>query len=107
MSPEAYKNEKCGYPADVWLLGTLLYEICALCKPFSGDGQKAIETSVLKSQPKRIPTRYSRGLWNLCNEMLVKDPTMRITISDVLSDALIIANAEKYLPPDVFRTEFL
>uniref|UniRef100_A0AC35F5F7 Protein kinase domain-containing protein n=1 Tax=Panagrolaimus sp. PS1159 TaxID=55785 RepID=A0AC35F5F7_9BILA len=37
MSPERAKRECYGFPADIWSLGCILYEICTFRSPFSGE----------------------------------------------------------------------
>lgn len=36
LSPEIVQSNKYGFPTDIWSLGVLLYEICALRPPFNG-----------------------------------------------------------------------
>ena len=43
----------------------------------------------------------------MCNDILVKDPQKRISLHDILADGLVVMNAQKELPPDVFKAEFL
>uniref|UniRef100_A0A914YV16 non-specific serine/threonine protein kinase n=1 Tax=Panagrolaimus superbus TaxID=310955 RepID=A0A914YV16_9BILA len=37
MSPERANREEYSFPADIWSLGCLLYEICTFRSPFSGE----------------------------------------------------------------------
>uniref|UniRef100_A0AC34F3N5 Protein kinase domain-containing protein n=1 Tax=Panagrolaimus sp. ES5 TaxID=591445 RepID=A0AC34F3N5_9BILA len=37
MSPERMNREEYSFPADIWSLGCLLYEICTFQSPFSGE----------------------------------------------------------------------
>jgi NIMA (never in mitosis gene a)-related kinase len=36
LSPEIVQSNKYGFPTDIWSLGVLLYEMCALRPPFNG-----------------------------------------------------------------------
>ena len=57
FAPELYLDEPYSFSADVWSLGIMLYEMCALEYPFnSEDGtQRALAKEVLKKDLKRIP----------------------------------------------------
>lgn len=37
LPPELCKGEAYNHKADIWMLGCLLYELCQLEKPFSGN----------------------------------------------------------------------
>jgi NIMA (never in mitosis gene a)-related kinase len=37
LSPEIVQSNKYGFPTDIWSLGVLFYEICALRPPFNGN----------------------------------------------------------------------
>lgn len=34
MAPELHKGQKYGFPADIWAIGIVLYELCTGCVPF-------------------------------------------------------------------------
>lgn len=36
LSPEIIKNEPYNFKSDMWSLGVILYELCALKPPFNG-----------------------------------------------------------------------
>ena len=46
LPPEICKGEAYNHKADIWMLGCLLYELCQLEKPFSGNAINV--TTVLK-----------------------------------------------------------
>ncbi len=37
LSPEICSGKKYGSKSDIWMLGCLLYELCALKRPFEGE----------------------------------------------------------------------
>ena len=37
LSPEIIKNEPYNFKSDMWSLGVILYELCALKPPFNGN----------------------------------------------------------------------
>ncbi len=65
MNYESY-NEK----SDVWSLGCLLYEICALRPPFTATTQAELASKICSGTFTRIPLRYSDDLNKLIATML-------------------------------------
>ena len=55
MSPEVIRREPHDQSADVFSLGCVLYEMCALERAFVSDSREKIEHMVLNSNPPRIP----------------------------------------------------
>jgi len=60
-------NEK----SDVWSVGCLLYELCALRPPFMAANQKELASRITTGRFARIPLRYSDNL-NLVISTLLK-----------------------------------
>jgi len=52
-------NEK----SDVWSLGVILYELCALRLPFTADSQFELIKKVTLGQLQRIPSHFSDDLF--------------------------------------------
>jgi|TARA_B110001450_G_scaffold175286_1_gene163699 NIMA (never in mitosis gene a)-related kinase len=50
MSPEMLKEERYDAKSDIWSLGILLYEMCALQHPFTGSTLKEVADAVHKCE---------------------------------------------------------
>ena len=59
-------NEK----SDIWSLGCLMYELCALSPPFTATNQKALEAKIRIGKFRPIPSRYSQDLSDLVSSMM-------------------------------------
>ncbi|NXU55185.1 NEK2 kinase, partial [Turnix velox] len=70
MSPEQMNHMSYNEKSDIWSLGCLLYELCALSPPFRAFNQKELAEKISEGKFRRIPARYSDQLNELLKEML-------------------------------------
>lgn len=59
MSPEQMSKSFYNEKSDIWSLGCLMYEMCALVPPFTALNQKNLAEKIKLGQFKRIPSKYS------------------------------------------------
>uniref|UniRef100_A0AAX7UPV5 non-specific serine/threonine protein kinase n=1 Tax=Astatotilapia calliptera TaxID=8154 RepID=A0AAX7UPV5_ASTCA len=79
MSPEQINRMSYNEKSDIWSLGCLLYELCALSPPFTAYNQKELAEKIREGKFRRIPYRYSEEL----NTLLVIKSTPLSYIDDV------------------------
>ena len=108
LAPELYLDQPYQFEADIWSLGVMLYQMCALQYPFnSEDGtQRALAREVLKNEPDRIPDCYSDELNMLVKFLLEKDGSKRPSINQILKFPLIKERIPALLSGDDFQEEF-
>ena len=85
LSPEIVKNSPYSFKTDVWSLGVLLYQMCALKMPFDADSLPNLSKKILKAEYKEIPNNYSDNLKNLIRSLLQVEPKNRPTVKEILS----------------------
>lgn len=51
LAPELWNNKPCTKKSDIWALGVILYELCALQFPFLAEDMNSLEQKVLKEKP--------------------------------------------------------
>jgi len=78
ISPERFNFQPYGFPADIWSLGVLLYELCCLSKPFEKPSD--IPMCKLKSNLSEVRHEYRE----LVRDMLRIKPEDRLTIKQVI-----------------------
>jgi len=59
ISPEIVDNLPYSFKTDIWSLGVILYEMCALKPPFDGRSLPDLAKKITKGQYKRIPSQFS------------------------------------------------
>ena len=91
MAPELYNEQPYSFEADIWSLGIILYELCALDYPFhSSDGsQMMLAKEVVKGNYKDIPDVYSEELRVLLKHLLNIDGSKRPNINQICAFPLI------------------
>jgi NIMA (never in mitosis gene a)-related kinase len=91
LSPEIIENSPYNFKSDMWSLGVLLYEICALKPPFNGGSLHILALQIVRGVYQAVPGHYSENLKSLIGMLIKKDPTKRPNINQIVK-LPIIAN---------------
>ncbi|KAH8062356.1 serine/threonine kinase [Aureococcus anophagefferens] len=88
LSPELCENKPYSYSSDVWALGCVLYELCALKRPFDASNLFGIVYSVVKGDVDldAVSPDASDPLRKLVTRLLTKDADVRPTVTAILAD---------------------
>ena len=70
MSPEIWNNRSYDASSDLWSLGCMMYELCALKPPFAGNSFPELKRAVIAGRYAAIPRKYSDGLGRVIGQML-------------------------------------
>ncbi|XP_076873773.1 serine/threonine-protein kinase Nek2 [Brachyhypopomus gauderio] len=89
MSPEQMNRMSYNEKSDIWSLGCLLYELCALSPPFTAYNQKDLAEKINEGKFRRIPYRYSEELNTLLSRMLHLKDYLRPSVESILQCSLI------------------
>ena len=66
--------------ADIWALGVILYQLCALKLPFDATSLPVLALKILKGSSPPIPSNYSKDIKSLILQMLHVDQKKRPSI---------------------------
>ena len=77
ISPEIIQNRPYSFSSDIWSLGVILYELCALKPPFEGASISALGMRIVKGIYNPVPAQFSRDLKNMIAQLLSVDPLKR------------------------------
>lgn len=76
-SPEIWRDDPYNAKSDIWSLGCVLYELCALRPPFVSNDMRDLFMKIQKNQIQRIPNHYSEHLQEFIQKCLTKNPSKR------------------------------
>ncbi|XP_063801579.1 serine/threonine-protein kinase Nek11-like isoform X2 [Pseudophryne corroboree] len=85
MSPEVFSNEGYNTKSDIWSLGCILYEMCALKRAFDCPRWIKLISMIVNDPCPSLPSEYSAELNDILQRMLMKDPDLRPGARDVLN----------------------
>ncbi|CAL5975686.1 Kinase [Hexamita inflata] len=77
MAPELLENKSYNEKVDIWSLGCILYEMCALQPPYVATSMESLKIKVAGGVRPLVPSQYSADLKNVINLMLQKDSMKR------------------------------
>jgi WD40 repeat protein/serine/threonine protein kinase len=93
MAPEQVRgqNDRVGKPADIYSLGTILYELLTGRPPFQAPTSLEVMNQVLELDPvspSRLIPKVPRDLEAICLKCLEKDPLRRYASAAALAEDL-------------------
>jgi len=77
MSPEIWNNRPYNESSDMWSLGCMMYELCALHPPFVADSFPALKRAVTAGRYSPVPRKFTDALSKVIAVMLKLNPSQR------------------------------
>ncbi|TID29633.1 hypothetical protein CANINC_001752 [Pichia inconspicua] len=86
MPPEVIKEQAYNTLCDVWSLGCVIYELCALIPPFTAKTHTQLQEKIKNGIFPDIPSHFSNRLVMCIKACLVVDPTERADVNQLLQE---------------------
>merc|ERR1719316_1912095 len=77
LSPEVCQEKPYSWASDIWAMGCILYELCALKVPFDATNITGLVQKICRGPTPVIHANYSDFTKNLCTEMLSRNQNSR------------------------------
>merc|ERR1719265_3031552 len=95
LCPEICKGRPYSWGSDIWAMGCILHELCALKVPFDGHDLKSLIQNITKAPTPQLPAKYSRPVQDVLNKLLSRNPAARPYADDILEIPVIRDVARK------------
>ena len=95
ISPELCEGKPYNAKSDVWALGCVLYELCALKRAFEAPTLPALILKIMRGVISPIPAQFSPGARQLLASLLALEPSKRPSLAEMMS--------HHWLAPAIFR----
>lgn len=92
MSPEIIRGTKYNRKSDIWSLGCLIYELCALVPPFTGRHMESLSKNIVDGRFSRIPDMYSSDMQKIIAFLLNVESGYRPSIEVILHHPTVVSN---------------
>lgn len=106
LSPEIIQSKPYNSKTDIWSMGVMLYELCALKPPFDAPSIHLLSMKIVRGVYNPIPAQYSPELKNLIKQMLEIRTEMRPDVNKILKMPLIQRRIRSFLSETVVQEEF-
>ncbi|EAS04367.2 plant dual-specificity MAP kinase kinase family domain protein (macronuclear) [Tetrahymena thermophila SB210] len=88
-SPEVWKDKPYNNKSDIWSLGCVIYEMCALKPPFKGKDMEDLFKKVQRGVYDPIPSHFSKELNLFIAQLLRVNPEQRPNCDEILKFSVI------------------
>jgi len=106
LSPEIIEDKGYRFESDIWSLGVILYEMCALKLPFDGKNITTLARKIIAGSYSPIPPQYSKDLKLLIAYMLSIDPMKRPSIHKLLRYPFIQSRIQTFMSQTRYNMKF-
>jgi serine/threonine protein kinase len=107
IAPEILKGRAYTNKADVWSMGILLYELCALDVPIKAANLHDLYKRIMNfRKAPALPRTYSKNLSELIDSMLNVDASKRPSVTDLLAHSALSSRITKLMSDEEVKEEF-
>ncbi|XP_071979388.1 uncharacterized protein [Engystomops pustulosus] len=103
LSPELCQDIPYSSKSDIWALGCVLYEICALQPAFDATNLISLFYKIVKGDYNPLPDDYSADLRSLVKTVLDKCPESRPSANGILSLGFVQEHLKQFIQKHEFH----
>ncbi|XP_077139444.1 uncharacterized protein LOC143804836 isoform X1 [Ranitomeya variabilis] len=103
LSPELCQDIPYSSKSDIWALGCLLYEMCALKPAFDATNLISLFYKIVKCDYPPLPDCYSAELHSLVETILDKCPESRPSANGILSSGFVQEHLKQFIQKHEFH----
>jgi len=97
LSPEICQKQPYATPSDIWALGCVVFELCAMKVPFEAQDLPQLVDKIVRGTIPRIPSIYSRELGDIVGELLSRQAPKRPSAETVLQKPMLQAEIKRMI----------
>jgi len=97
VSPEVIQEKPYAWPADVWSMGCIWFQMCARRVPFEARNITELAQKILYGKIPTLPEGYSDAARTLCAQMMARKAHDRPSCDGVIDSDLIQATVRQML----------
>jgi serine/threonine protein kinase len=106
LSPEVLRGEKHTFAIDWWSLGIVAFELRFGYRPFENENTRRLYETVQNTAP-RIPRNADPTIASFIRQLLVKDPQLRLSGTDVICHPYFAGLSWEKVAKMEFEPEFI
>ncbi|CAH2224970.1 serine threonine- kinase Nek5 isoform X1 [Pelobates cultripes] len=106
LSPEICENLPYRNKTDIWSLGCVLYELCALKRPFEAQSLIQLAVKICRGRFEPISSKYSNDLRSLIAQLFKISPRDRPSINSILQKPFLEKMIKIFLSPEHIQEKF-
>ncbi|ESL05504.1 protein kinase [Trypanosoma rangeli SC58] len=107
LSPELILERPYDHRSDMWALGVVIYELMALRHPFNASNMKGLMQRILRVQYEPVPKLYSTELRDIVPRLLVREPSQRIKLEELLELPVVQRRMQEWMSFDVMPKSYI
>lgn len=97
LSPEICQERPYSWASDIWALGCILFELCALKVPFDAPNIRELVKKITRGPTPVIPGRFSHDMRQLVADLLERDCRKRPPAEHILQRPIIQSEIRQML----------
>jgi len=97
LSPEICHGKPYSWSSDIWSMGCILFEMCALKVPFDAPDLKTLIKKITQGPTPDLPDGYSAELHQLLHQLFEREASKRPAAADILKRPVVQEAVRKML----------